>query len=168
MRHYLLPISDREPLAWILRESRTAFPSYRRGDASKLEAGDQLILYTTRGCFHNPTRDRGRIVGSAEVAAPAHDLEEPVRFSGREFSIGIELEITKLLPRGEGIELAPLIPQLSDSFPNSRAWSARLRRALVPIAPSDAKRIVGQLGPPRAGGIEDAVATYEAALASVG
>lgn len=168
MRHYLLPISDREPLAWILRASRTAFPSYRQSDASKLEPGDQLILYTTRGCFHNPTRDRGRVVGSASVIAPAHDLEEPVRFGEREFSVGVELEITKLLPRGEGIELAPLIPQLSESFPNPRAWSARLRRALVPVAPSDAKRLIHQLATVRAGEIEEAVGSYEAAVVSSG
>src|SRR5205823_6104972 len=106
------------------------FPSYRRSDAAKLEVGDRLLLYTTRGCFHNPTRDRGRVIGIATVVAPAEDLPQPMRFGKRVFPTGVELEITKLLPRGEGVELAPLIPKLKRSFPNESSWSARLRRAL--------------------------------------
>jgi hypothetical protein len=166
MQSYLLPISDREPLEWILREKRTAFPAYRRADASKLEAGDLLFLYTTRGCFRNPTRDRGRVVGVAIVARPAKDLEKPVSFGGREFSIGVDFRIEALLPRDRGVELSPLIPKLRDSFPNERAWAARLRRALVPLAARDAatlKRALERAKPVRP---EDAVATYALATAS--
>jgi hypothetical protein len=166
MQSFLLPISDREPLEWILREQRTAFPAYRRAEATKLEAGDSLFLYTTRGCFRNPTRDRGRVVGVASVAQPAKDLAEPVSFGGREFSIGVEFRIDALLPRDRGVGLGPLIPKLRDSFPNERAWSARLRRALVPLAPRDAamlKRALERAKPPRR---EDAVATYARPLGS--
>jgi hypothetical protein len=141
MRYYLLPISDREPLAWVLSEGRTAFPSYRRREAEALEVGDKLLLYTTRGCFRNPTRDRGRVIGVASVAGPASVLAEPVRFGEREFPIGMDLTIDQLAPRGAGAELAPLIPKLSESFPNPRAWSARLRRALVPVSARDASMI---------------------------
>jgi hypothetical protein len=141
MRYYLLPISDREPLEWIVSESRTAFPSYRRREAEALEVGDKLLLYTTRGCFRNPTRDRGRVIGVASVARPARDLAKPVRFGEREFPIGLDLEIESLVPRGAGVELAPLIPKLRKSFPNPRAWSARLRRALVPVSSPDAVTI---------------------------
>src|SRR5689334_21260369 len=108
MAYYLLPISDREPLWWILNESRTAFPAHRRGEASKLEADDTLLLYTTRGCFRNPTRDRGRVIGAAKTSGPAADLDEPVRFADREFPVGVELDIQHLVPRGMGAELAPL------------------------------------------------------------
>jgi hypothetical protein len=75
MASYLMPIADREPLMWILHERRTAFPSYRRSDAERLAAGDRLLLYTTRGCFHNPTRDRGRVIG---VATVRHAAKVPV------------------------------------------------------------------------------------------
>jgi hypothetical protein len=166
MQSYLLPISDREPLEWILREQRTAFPAYRRADASKLEAGDSLFLYTTRGCFRNPTRDRGRVVGVAVVAQPARDLDEPISFGGREFSVGVDFHINALLPRDRGVELGPLIPKLRDSFPNERAWSARLRRALVPLAARDAatlKRAMERAKPVRR---EDAVDTYPHAAGS--
>jgi hypothetical protein len=46
MASYLLPIADREPLIWILRERKTAFPIYRRRDAEQLATGDRLLLYT--------------------------------------------------------------------------------------------------------------------------
>jgi hypothetical protein len=71
MASYLLPIADREPLAWIVREQRTAFGEHRRREAEALAVGDVLFLYTTRGCFRNPTRDRGRVIGRAVVKAPA-------------------------------------------------------------------------------------------------
>jgi len=90
---------------------------------------DTVFLLTTRGCFRNPTRDRGRIVGVATIVRPAEDLEEPVRFGDREFSVGVKLRIESLLPGNEGVELAPLIPKLRESCPNEGAWSARLRRA---------------------------------------
>jgi hypothetical protein len=168
MRHYLLPISDREPLEWILRESRTAFPAYRRTDALKLKAGDAVFLYTTRGCFRNPTRDRGCVVGVATVVRPAKDLREPVRFGDREFPVGVELRLESLLPRGHGVELAPLIPKLRESFPNERAWSARLRRAVVPLAARDGRTLATALGRARPVRVEDAVGTYARAPVSPG
>src|SRR5262245_45956983 len=163
MPSYLLPISDREPLEWVLRERRTAFPGYRRVDASKLQAGDSLFLYTTRGCFRNPTRDRGRVVGVATLLGPAQELKRPVRFGEREFSIGVKFRLETLLPRDEGIELAPLIPRLRDSFPSERFWSARLRRALVPLAPRDAATLKRALTCVRSGQIKDALRSYGAA-----
>jgi hypothetical protein len=138
---------------------RTAFPSYRRREAEALEVGDKLLLYTTRGCFRNPTRDRGRVIGVASVAAPACELAEPVRFGEREFPIGLELAIEQLVPRGAGVELAPLIPKLRESLPNARAWSARLRRTLVPVSGRDAATLLRAL-PSSYGSIDEARSTY--------
>jgi len=160
MASYLLPISDRDALAWILREERTALPAHRRGDASRLEAGDRLLLYTTRGCFRNPTRDRGRVIGVATVAREPRDLDEPVHFGDREYAIGIDFQLDVLLPRDGGVELAPLVPKLRESFPNQRAWSARLRRALVPVTPRDAAKLERQLMRSTAPRVADAVDTY--------
>ena len=87
MSSYILPIADREPLTWIVTEQRTAFPEGRAREALRLERGDRLFLYSTRGCFRNPTRDRGRVIGIATVTARASELEEPIRFGDREFPI---------------------------------------------------------------------------------
>jgi hypothetical protein len=53
-RDYLLVIGDAAALAWVLAEQRMAFPASRRSQAMALEVGDELLIYTTRGCFHNP------------------------------------------------------------------------------------------------------------------
>jgi hypothetical protein len=52
----LLIVSDRKPLAW-LREQRFAVPAGRASSAPA--KGTRLLLYTTRGCYRNPGRDRG-------------------------------------------------------------------------------------------------------------
>ena len=65
----LLVISDREPLAWMLRTSSFAIPVGRASSAPRV--GDSLLLYTTRGCYRNPTRDLGLVMGAAHVVAEA-------------------------------------------------------------------------------------------------
>jgi hypothetical protein len=137
MADYLLPIADREPLAWIVREQRTAVGEHRRREAEALEPGDRLFLYTTRGCFRNPTRDRGRVIGVARVIERARRSASPVTFGGRAFPIDVRLAIESLAERGGGVELAPLVPRMT-SFPNRNAWSVYMRRALVPLTPEDA------------------------------
>jgi hypothetical protein len=112
-----------------------AFPIYRRREAEQLARGDLLVLYATRGCFHNPTRDRGRVTGVASVKRPAYDLTEPV-----------DLGFEALAPRGEGVELAPIVADLPRTFPNPAAWRATLRRALVPFDGGEAQQIIEQLG----------------------
>jgi hypothetical protein len=144
MAHYLLPIADREPLAWIVTGQRTAFPPQRVGDANRLRQDDRVLLYATRGCFHNPTRDRGRVIGLAAVAGRAEALKQPVRFGDREFPVGVELRIELLAPQRQGVELAPLVERL-EAFPDPRTWSARMRRALVPISARDAKLLEREL-----------------------
>jgi hypothetical protein len=147
MRYYLLPIADRKPLAWIITEQRTAFGNHRAREAEALAEGDVLLLYTTRGCFRNPTRDRGRIIGKARVAAPARRQRKPVVFSGREYPWVVELDIEQLAPARQGVELAPLIPHLARTFPDPKSWSVRMRRALVPIEAVDARSIARKLKP---------------------
>lgn len=144
MNSYLLPIADREPLIWIVTEQRTAFPPGRAREAERLERGDRLFLYSTRGCFRSPTRDRGRVIGIATVTARAAELEEPVRFGERAFPIGVKLRIEQLAPLRQGVELAPLVKRL-DAFPDPQSWSARMRRALVPLPSRDAARLEREL-----------------------
>lgn len=138
MRAYLLPIADRELLAWIVREQRTAFADHRARDAAALEPGDVLFLYTTRGCFRNPTRDRGRVIGRATVAGAATRASRAPEFGSRAYPYVLELEIESLSPLRGGLELAPLVPKLRSTFPDPATWSVRMRRALVPLAERDA------------------------------
>jgi hypothetical protein len=157
---YLLPIADRKPLAWILREQRTAFGEHRAREAQALEAGDVLFLYTTRGCFRNPTRDRGRVIGRAVVKSSAKRATQPPSFGGREFPYVVELEIESLAPLRQGLELAPLVPRLKRTFADPTTWSVRMRRALVPLDARDAAIIERELGA-HVVDHADAIGTYD-------
>lgn len=142
---YLLIIGDREALGWILTEGRTAFPSGRRSEVAALAEGDELFLYTTRGCFKNPTRDRGRVIGTATVASPVAHLDEPVRFGDRAFPIGCALEIGPLAPFGAGVELQPIVSDLDAFGRSAHAWSIQLRRPLVRLSDDDARGMRARL-----------------------
>ena len=109
-RAHLLVIGDSVALAWVLGEQRMAFPPLRRAQATALEIGDELLIYTTRGCFGNPTRDLGRVMALATVKTNVKDLAEPVVFGERRFTSGCGLKIQGLAPLRTGVELQPLVP----------------------------------------------------------
>jgi hypothetical protein len=141
---YLLIIGDREALAWVLRESRMAFSRRGAREAAELRIGDRLFLYTTRGCFHNPTHDRGRVIGEAQVASEVEKLDDPIVIAGRTFTAGCALEVRSLAPLRSGVELGPLVPKLR-AFPSNDGWGARLRRTLVALPTRDVRVIQRQL-----------------------
>ncbi|GAA4192443.1 hypothetical protein [Microbispora amethystogenes] len=137
MTAYLLILGEREAVAWVLRESRMAFPPTRRSEVNRLTAGDDLFVLTTRGCWHNPARDRTRIIDTARVTSEVTAYEEPVTIAGREFTRGCGIALRSLAPYLTGVELAPLVPRL-EAFPDARSWSIRLRRPLLELGAPDA------------------------------
>lgn len=141
MSSYLLILGDREALGWVLTSSRMAFPARNRSEVSSLTVGDQLFIYTTRGAFRNPTRDRGRVIGTPTVRNAVKALERPMHFCDREYPVGCDLEIGAIAPLGSGVELAPLVPVLETFAKVGGAWSILLRRMLLRISPADAKRL---------------------------
>lgn len=143
-RAYLQVLSERAAVGWVLSGSRTAFSDARRGLASQLRAGDELFLYTTRGCFHNPRKHRSWVIGKARVASPVVELCEPVCLAGRTFPVGCDLDLEVLVPPLSGIEFAPLVPQLA-SFGQGGDWAWRLRRSIVPLTPRDASLLRREL-----------------------
>ena len=158
MADYLLIIGERDALAWVLREQRMAFPGYRRREAVEVAADDRLFLYTTRGCFHNPTTGRGRVIGIAKAVDQPTVLAEPVDVAARRFELGCSIEFVRLARYCEGVELAPLVPQLT-TFPNKRGWMTRLRRPLVRLTAEDARLLVKLLRPV-SGPPHEAIASY--------
>jgi hypothetical protein len=111
-----------------------------------IKIGDELFIYTTRGCFHSPTRDRGLVIGLALVSSDVRDLAEPVVFGGRSYPSGCTLSIQGIAPLREGVELRPLVPQLH-AFPDGRAWSVPLRQPPVPLDEHDAALLKRRLNP---------------------
>lgn len=143
---YLLVLGERDALAWVLTTERMAFPEVRARDAAALAPGVRLLLYATRGCFHNPSRDRGRVIGRGRVTTAVEGLDPPVVLAGREFTTGCRIALDALAPFGSGVELAPLVPRLA-TFPAPSTWSASMRRPLVPLVDADAAHLVHLLAP---------------------
>jgi hypothetical protein len=140
----ILVIGDRKALAWILTEERTAFPANRARAAGRLTEGDRLLIYTTRGCFKNPTRDRGRVIGEATVLSPVLPLEEPVTFGDRAFPVGCDLRIDSLAPLNLGVDLSTLV-ELMTVFSVKASWAVYLRRPVLQLNDADAKIVRGKL-----------------------
>jgi hypothetical protein len=123
-----------------------AFPAGRSEAARTLAEGDEIFLYTTRGCFRNPTRDLGRVIARASVATPVRALDEPVVFGDRSFTEGCGLHISGLAPFRQGLVLRDLVPRLS-VFPDPATWSVRMRRASLALPPGDADLLRAELEP---------------------
>ncbi|MEU1176880.1 hypothetical protein ABZ464_04390 [Streptomyces sp. NPDC005820] len=143
---HLLIIGDRAALSWVVTEQRMAFPAGRSQAAQALEEGDEIFVYTTRGCFRNPTRDLGRVIARARVASPVRVLEDPVVFGERSFTEGCRLEVSALARFREGLVLRDLVPWLA-VFPDPATWSVRMRRASLTLPPGDADVVRAELEP---------------------
>jgi hypothetical protein len=163
---FLLVLGEREGIWWVLSEQRMAFEEHRVGQARQLNPGVGLMLYATRGAFHNPTRDRGQIIGSAIVTTSVAELDEPVLIGGRTFTVGCNLQIQQLARRGQGVVLAALVGELQ-AFPAKHAWSARMRQPLVPLPAADVGVLRPHLDSAAASPLEvaDAVESYRWARA---
>jgi hypothetical protein len=157
-RSHLLVLGERVAIRWVLTSGRTAFPEYRAKDAAEVSAGDELLLYTTRGAFHNPGYDRGRVIGRARAMNRPEPLAEVVTILDKEYAIGCDLQIESLAPRGHGVELAPVIPDL-DAFRHKPSWGMALRRPLVLLTAEDADRLFEALRP-RLTNVDEAIKSY--------
>lgn len=140
----LLVVSDREPLGWLLRTSSFAIPAARAASAPR--PGTRLLLYTTRGCYRNPGRDRGLVMGLPQATSDPRRLSEPVTFRGHEYVIGLDLDLHGVCRFREGVQLGQLQRQL-DLLPSEGPWSYPLRRSVVPLSDPDATLIRERLVP---------------------
>jgi hypothetical protein len=145
VQNHLLIISERIALAWILSQEQMAFPTYRARSAARLAEGDRLFIYTTRGCFHNPTRDRGRVAAIALMAGSVTVLNEPRTVGGREFGLLCDITVTGVAPLREGVELQSFQPPL-DLVASSKNWAVSLRTPVLRLTLADADRLAERLG----------------------
>jgi hypothetical protein len=128
------------------------------GATAAISKGDELFLYATRGAFHNPGRDRGRVFGRGLASSVVEQLSDPIALLGREFTHGVTFELDALAPPRLGVEIAALVPRLS-SFPNKTGWAMSLRRPLLTLTSEDA-RLIRQRLTADAGEMADAVRRY--------
>lgn len=143
---YLLILAEREALLWVLLNEQMAFPAKPRREVSALQAGDELILLTTRGAFHNPTRDRTRVIGTATVQSIVSQLDPQLEIAGRRFASGCKIKLETLAPYSTGPEIGPLAPQIQ-ALHGEEHWGWLLRKPLVLLEESDAILLKRELQP---------------------
>jgi hypothetical protein len=141
---FLLLLGTPEGLAYVLRERQMAFPPNQR---IQLKVNDQVLLYTTRGVFRNAPRDLGRVVGTAEIVSPVASLASQRKIGNRVYTSGCELKITGLAPLDNGVVLADIVERLDVFQPHPHAWSARMRRSILPLPSQDVDVVMSLLKP---------------------
>jgi hypothetical protein len=140
---YLVILGDSAGLVWVLRNQQMAFTEKRAHLATAIE-GDVLLLYATRGCFGNPTRDRGRVVGLGRTTSALRRKRSGI--SDRTFDFVQDFALKGVCARGEGVELATRVAKMR-SFPDAKTWSAHLRKPLLRLDSRDAGELRSELEP---------------------
>lgn len=116
-------------LRWVVDNQQMAFPPASRARARRIRAGDRAVLYTSRGAFHNPTRDEARLAGLATVTG-ACKLSEEIEIAGREFTWACPITVDVLLPERQGPSVRALAPSFtSSSAPKRGVATSAARRS---------------------------------------
>lgn len=144
-RAWLVAFGEIQGLRWVLEHERMAFSPGLSRRAVRIQPGDSLVLYVTRGAFHNPTRDRSQIVGIATVKSPVTQLRKPVAIGEREFTSACDLETDMLLPERQGLPVEPLVARLS-FVKRKEVWGGYFRSGLVELPDRDFRTLARALG----------------------
>lgn len=141
---WLVAFGEIEGLRWVLEHERMAFSPGLSRRAAQIQPGDSLVLYVTRGAFHNPTRDRSQIAGLATVKSPVARLRRPVVIDGREFTSACDLEIGIVLPERQGLPVEPLVANLG-FIKKKDVWGGYFRSGLVQLPDRDFRTVARAL-----------------------
>jgi hypothetical protein len=133
-------VREIEGLRWVVEHEQMAFSPGLSRRAAKVQPGDELILYVTRGAFHNPTRDRSQLAGTAKVTTPVQALRRPVVIAGREFTSACGLKLGVLLPERAGVPIKPLVRRLG-FVKRKDVWGGYVRGGLVMLPPADLRTL---------------------------
>jgi hypothetical protein len=133
---WLIVLGDGEAIEWVLSQGRMGFREHV--PAERLQPGDGIAIYTTRGAFGNPPRDESQIIGIGEVSSLVR--RQSVNVADETYPKSCRLSITAQLPPRKGVPFKPLVESLG-FIKNKVAWSAGLRRTLVPLPDRDFKII---------------------------
>lgn len=136
MNYWVWVFGEADALDWVRGNEIMAFPSHADREMAQLREGDRAVLYTTRGAFHNPTRDDSRFVGVATVASPPARQERTVVVGGREFTWTCDVKFDLLLPRREGPAVRELAPRL-ELVEKPEVWGQYFRRSPIRVSEHD-------------------------------
>ena len=136
MSGWIVAFGEIDGLRWVLDHQRMAFSDGLARKARKIQVGDELVLYVTRGAFHNPSRDRSQLGGLARTVSTVRPLARPLAIAGREFVATCRIEVLTSLPERSGVPFDPLIPRMS-FIHRKDAWGQYLRAGLIALPPQD-------------------------------
>lgn len=146
MSAWLFVLGDRDAKEWVIANKTMAFRDHIR--ATGLVNGDRFVLYTTRGCYNNPTRDHSQVIGTGTITSNLR--RDPVAINGETFTQSVTLKFdTEPLDRGEGLDFVSLVPELG-FIRKKKSWMAYVRKALVPLPDEDFERVAARLAEHRA------------------
>jgi hypothetical protein len=112
-----------------------ACPTSAAPQARRTTQGDRAVLYTTRGAYHNPTRDEVRLVGVATVTGSCEPAEV-LEIAGREFAWACPITVALLLPDRQGPRVRELAARL-DRVKRPEAWGGYFRSSPVEVNEHD-------------------------------
>jgi hypothetical protein len=136
MAGWIFVIGERNALHWVLAEQRMAFREHVNTD--RLKPGDSIVVYATRGCWHNPTRDRGQVAAVGTIASPV--VPSSVDVSGEIMPYSCRLALEVVLPERHGVPFDTLVTRLP--LTRSRThWGPLLRHTIVKLSAMDIKVI---------------------------
>lgn len=146
MSAWLFVLGNNEAKDWVVANKTMAFRDHIR--ATRLVKGDRFVLYTTRGCYNNPTRDRAQVIGTGTITS---DLRrDPVVVNGETFTQSVTLRFdAEPLGRADGVDFVSLVPELG-FIRKKKSWMAYVRKALVPLPDEDFERLAAALAKHRA------------------
>jgi len=142
---YLFTLGHGQGVAWILQNSRAAFPDNERARVDRLVVGDELYLVTTQKCWGDgPDRKPTLVIGSAMITSPTESMNKAPVLSGKRYPRGCALRIQRLARFGEGVDLRSQVPRL-DALPNGSEWGRPLRDTLTELSDRDAEVLRAEL-----------------------
>ncbi len=133
--HWVWVFGEIEGLRWVLAHDRMAFPATAAPRLKAMEEGDRVVLYVTRGAFHNSTKDVARLAGLATVLGTPLS-GSPVSIAGRDFTWTVPIRTDVQLPERTGPEVRPLVPRLS-FVGNQAAWGQYFRGSPLRVSEED-------------------------------
>lgn len=128
---WMIVLGDRDAIAWVLSHQQMAVTSRV---AALPGVGDPVALYTTRGAFKNPTRDRAQVIGLGTVVqAP---VVKDITIAGRTYAKSFGLRFDLLAELRQGLPFEPLVPKLG-FIGNKTSWGGAVRRPVVRLPEAD-------------------------------
>lgn len=139
-RYWVWVFAEIAGLRWVAEQKQMAFPASATAKAARMRKGDRAVLYTSRGAFHNPTRDEARLVGLVTVTGDCEPLDG-VEIAGREFTWACPISVELLLPERQGPSVRELAPRL-ELVQRPESWGGYFRNPPIEVSEHDWQLLV--------------------------